>query len=76
MKVGQDNRKLNLWQETLEFKSFRFNRNKTEYVRWDFNTTTQGDVSLKGQEMPKEDNFRYLGSMLRRDREIGVLIRC
>jgi hypothetical protein len=37
---------------------------------------TQGDVSLKGQEMPKEDNFRYLGSMLRRDREIGVLIRC
>jgi hypothetical protein len=41
------NRKLELWWEILEFKDFRLNGTKTEYMRCDFDTTThEEDVSL------------------------------
>jgi hypothetical protein len=45
------NRKLELWQETLEPKGLRLSRNKTEYMRCDFSTTIheEGDVSSEGQ---------------------------
>ena len=66
------NQKLELWQETLESKGFRLSRTKTEYMRCDFSTTTQEEkgISLKGQVVPRKDTFRYLGSMLQRDRDI------
>ena len=32
----------------------------------------EGDVSLKGQVVPKKDTFRYLGSMLQRDGDIDA----
>jgi hypothetical protein len=37
-------------------------------MRCDFGTTIneEGDVSLGGQVVPKNDTFRYLGSMLPR----------
>ena len=59
------NRKLELWQQTLESKGFRLNRTKTEYMRCDFGGATQeeGDVSLEGQVVSKNDTFRYLGSI-------------
>ena len=43
------NRKLELWQQTLESKGFRISRTKTEYMRCDFSTARQeeGDVSLE-----------------------------
>src|SRR6185437_5732162 len=43
------NRKLELWQQTLESKGFRISRTKTEYMRCDFVTARQeeGDVSLE-----------------------------
>ncbi|KAG2638086.1 hypothetical protein PVAP13_2NG570220 [Panicum virgatum] len=44
------NRKLELWRQTLESKSFRLSRTKTEYMRCDFGAThEEGDVSLEGQ---------------------------
>ena len=30
-----------------------------------------GDVTLAGQVVPRKDTFRYLGSMLQSDGEIG-----
>jgi hypothetical protein len=41
-------------------------------MRCDFGTTISedGDVSLRGQVVPKKDHFRYLGSMLQRDGDI------
>ena len=68
------NQKLKLWRETLESKSFRLSRTKTEYMRCDFGTTTreEEDISLEG--LPRKDTFRYLGSMLQRDRDIDEML--
>ena len=42
-------------------------------MRCDFGGVVQeGDVSLKGQVVPKKDTFRYLGSMLQRDGDIDA----
>ena len=43
-------------------------------MRCDFDGAIQeeGDVSLEGQVVPKKDTFRYLGSMLQRDRDIDA----
>jgi hypothetical protein len=52
------NRKLESLWETLEFNGFRLNRNKSEYMICDLDTTThEEDVSLDGQVAPKKDNF-------------------
>ena len=41
-------------------------------MRCDFGgVEEEGDVSLEGQVVPKKDTFRYLGSILQRDRDIG-----
>ena len=58
----------------LESKGFRLSRTKTEYMRCDFSRVVQeeGDVSLEGQVVPKKDIFRYLGSMLQRDKDINA----
>ena len=41
-------------------------------MRCDFGTTIreEEDISLEGQIVPMKDTFRYLGSMLQRDRDI------
>ena len=43
-------------------------------MRCDFSRVVQEerDVSLEGQVVPKKDTFRYLGSMLQRDRDIDA----
>ena len=66
------NQKLELWRETLEFKCFRLGRTKTKYIRCDFGTITwkEEDISFEGQVVPRNDTFRYLGSMLQRDGDI------
>jgi hypothetical protein len=70
-RTGVD-QKLELWRRTLEAKGFRLSRSKTEYMKCDFNATTQeeGDVRLDGQVVPKKDTFRYLGSMLQKNGDI------
>ena len=40
------NQKLKLWRETLESKSFRLSRTKTEYMRCDFDTTTREEEDI------------------------------
>jgi hypothetical protein len=68
------NRKLELWRQTLESKGFRVSRTKTEYMRCDFGNATheEGDVSLEGQVVPTKDTFRYLRSMLQKDRDVDA----
>ena len=43
-------------------------------MRYDFGRAAQEerDVSLEGQVVPKNDTFRYLGSMLHRDGDIDA----
>ena len=68
------NRKLELWWQTLESRCFGLSRTKTKYMRCNFCGATQeeGDVSLLGQIVHKKDTFRYLRSILQRDRDIDV----
>ena len=49
------NQKLELWRETLESKGFRLSRTKTEYMRCDFTTREEKDISLEGQVVPRKD---------------------
>jgi hypothetical protein len=69
MEVDQ---KLELWRWILEVKYFRQSRSKTEYIKYDFNATTQeeGNVRIDGQVAPKKNNFRYLRSTLQKDENI------
>jgi hypothetical protein len=64
--------KLELLRRTLEAKGFRLSRSKTEYMKCDFNATTQEevDVRLDGQAVPKKDTFHNLGSMLQKNGDI------
>ena len=65
------NAKLNLWKEVLE--SNRLSRSKTEYMECKF--YVNGDskefrVRIEDHKVPKSDCFRYLGSILQKNREL------
>ena len=66
--------KLELWRRTLETKGFRLSRTKTEYMKCEFSSgrSENGDISLDGLTVPKNDTFRYLGSMLQSDGDIDA----
>ena len=67
------NTKLELWRNTLESKGFKLSRSKTEYMECKFDPTreaTQTSLNMLGQEVPKKDVFRYLGSILHKEGEI------
>ena len=61
------NTKLELWREALESKGLKISWNKTEYLECNFSknqSMNEGVVSIEGQEIPKSEQFRYLGSIL------------
>ncbi|KAI0511545.1 hypothetical protein KFK09_012175 [Dendrobium nobile] len=64
--------KLELWRSTLESKSFRLSRSKTEYIECNFssNKPSEGIVTLGDQVINKSTRFRYLGSIVQSDGEI------
>ncbi|KAH0466342.1 hypothetical protein IEQ34_006445 [Dendrobium chrysotoxum] len=64
--------KLELWRSTLESKSFRLSRSKTEYIECNFsnNRPSEGIVTLGDQVINKSTRFRYLGSIVQSDGEI------
>jgi hypothetical protein len=67
------NAKLELWRETLESKGFKLSRSKTEYMHCDFSGQGRGQsstIQLGGEDVPRCDRFRYLGSILQQDGEI------
>ena len=55
---------------------FRLSRTKTKYIRCDFSITTheKGDISLEGQVVSRKNMFRYLRSMLQRNKDIDEAV--
>ena len=71
---GGLNTKLEAWREALETKGLKISRTKTEYMECTFSNSGSRDneaVKIEDQEIPKREHFRYLGSMISRDGEIG-----
>ena len=69
------NAKLELWREALKSKGLKINRNKIEYIECNFSKNqvlNEGVVSIKGQEIPKSEQFRYLGSIIHTEGDIGA----
>ncbi|KAG2481161.1 hypothetical protein PVAP13_J683447 [Panicum virgatum] len=69
------NRKLELWQQTLESKGFRISRTKTEYMRCDFVTARQeeGDVSLENGDVDEDVSHRIKAGWMKWRQASGVL---
>ena len=69
------NAKLELWREALESKWLKISRNKTEYMKYNFSKNQDMNewvVSIEVQEIQKSEQFRYLGSILHAEGDIGA----
>ena len=67
------NKKLELWRQILEARGFRLSRSKTEYMECKFRkrrNNEQGVITLDGQQILVTDCFKYLRSIIQKDREI------
>ena len=67
------NAKLELWRGVLESKGFRISRTKTEYMECKFSqnrSRNEGVVKIDNQDIPQSDQFRYLGSIMHKKRDI------
>nr|XP_009761102.1 PREDICTED: uncharacterized protein LOC104213317 [Nicotiana sylvestris] len=68
------NARLEVWRQTLESKGFKLSRTKIEYLECKFcDETHEADVEAKldAQVIPKIASFKYLGSIIQGNREIG-----
>lgn len=71
---GGLNTKLETWREALETKGLKISRTKTEYMECNFSNSRSRDdaeVKIDNQELPKKEHFRYLGSLISKDGELG-----
>ena len=71
------NAKLELWREALESKELKISWSKTEYIECNFSQKSrydEGVVSIEGQEISKSEQFRYLGSILHAEGDIGAVV--
>nr|XP_016436122.1 PREDICTED: uncharacterized protein LOC107762291 [Nicotiana tabacum] len=67
------NERLEVWRQALESKGFKLSRTKTEYLECNFSTEPREvgvEVRLESQVIPSSGNFKYLGSVIQRGREI------
>ena len=67
------NAKLELWRQTLEARGFKLSKSKTEYMECRFSKQRSSDgsvVKLGEQEIPVDDCFKYLGSIIQKYGEI------
>ncbi|CAH9108779.1 unnamed protein product [Cuscuta europaea] len=65
--------KLEVWRQTLENKSFKLSRSKTEYMECKFGggrSSGNSGITLDGKEIPVSYMFRYLGSIIQKDGEL------
>jgi len=65
---------LELWRQTLESRGFRLSRVKIEYMECKFSKQEIREyniVTLDGQVIPMSSHFKYLGSIIQKDREIN-----
>jgi hypothetical protein len=69
----QVNKKLKLWKESLESTGFKISRTKIEYMHYNFSNNrdiNEEVVKIDDKEIPENDNFRYLGSIIHENGEI------
>jgi hypothetical protein len=67
------NDKLERWRVALESEGFRISRTKSEYLECNFSNEQvdpEMSVKIEGQAIRKNDNFRYLGSIIQKNGEI------
>ena len=67
------NAKLERLRETLESKGFKINCTKTEYMDCNFSghiERAKTTLRIEDHPIPQRDYFRYLGSIISKDREI------
>ncbi|XP_016507052.1 uncharacterized protein LOC107824753 [Nicotiana tabacum] len=65
--------KLEVWRQTMESKSFKLSRTKTEYLECKFSDGTHKinvEVNLDAQVIPKRASFKYLGSIIQGNGDI------
>ncbi|XP_070003362.1 uncharacterized protein [Nicotiana sylvestris] len=71
---GSVNARLEVWRQTLESKSFKLSRPKTEYLECklsdDRHEEEEVEVKIDTQVIPKIDSFKYLRSIIQGDEEI------
>lgn len=61
------NARLEVWREALKTKGFKLGKSKTEYVECKFRDDGEDSdmgVTIGTQEVPKKDEFKYLGSRI------------
>ncbi|KAE8696948.1 Methylcrotonoyl-CoA carboxylase subunit alpha [Hibiscus syriacus] len=67
------NSRLATWKTALEEKGLRINIDKTEYLCSNFSRDQNEDdveVCIEGHVLPSKDCFKYLGSMIHKDRGV------
>ena len=66
------NDRLESWRHTLEVRSFRLSRSKTEYLNCCFSgrIVEGGEIMLEGRMIPKVAKFKYLGSIIQQNGDI------
>ena len=67
------NGKLKRWRHTLESRGFRISRSKIEYLHCCFSgrEDAKGEVTIEGMQKPKVEKFKYLGSIIHHEGDIG-----
>nr|XP_009774904.1 PREDICTED: uncharacterized protein LOC104224883 [Nicotiana sylvestris] len=68
---------LEVWRQALESKGFKLSKTKTEYLECKFSTEPRKvrvEVRLESQVIPSSGNFKYLGSVIHRGREIDEYV--
>jgi len=57
---------LEIWQNTLEYRSFKLSKLKPEYIGYKFSK----NISVMDVMVNLEDQFRYLGTIIQNDGRI------
>nr|XP_009615394.1 uncharacterized protein LOC104108115 [Nicotiana tomentosiformis] len=71
---GRVNAKFEIWRQTLESKGFKLSRSKTKYLECKFSEgmhEEQVELRIGTQVIPRRDSFKYLGSIIQGNMEIG-----
>ena len=64
--IEEVQQKTEKWRQGLERRGMRVSRTKTEYMCFN-DSESQGCVMLEGIQLPKVENFKYLGCLLQND---------
>jgi len=75
------NNRLDEWRLALEGMELRICRNKTEYTEYDFGGKdqevygTRRAMTISGDVIDEVKSFKYLGSLIQKDRGFGMAVK-